>query len=100
MYLCFRLILSKNCKILADSLYFTLGNIVKFLIIIILGLTANISDVVENLLMSIIFYLWILTLVCNIISMFLKLLLHWHYSRQMGENGLEYGQGEKKLKIQ
>lgn len=86
VYLCFRLILSKNCKILADSLYFTFANIFKFMVLIIFGMIANIAIEFNNILMSIIFYIWILSFLCNILSMLLKLLLHWHYSRHKGES--------------
>lgn len=95
VYFCFRLILSKNCKILADSLYFTLGNILKILILIALGLVANIQTDFSNILMSIIFYLWILSLVCDIILMFLELLLHHHYSRHKHEYQEQNGHKSK-----
>jgi len=80
IFLQFSLLISKGARVFSFALYFTLFSAIKMGIVSIIQLVLVILDDHENnIILVVLFFVWILMLICSLVGLLLLSMLHVHY---------------------
>lgn len=81
IFLEFNLLISRVTRVFTFALYFTLFSLVKFLILCIIILATAVPDGNQDTIFIFNFFLWIMILIFNVVSLILLCMLQTHYAK-------------------
>jgi hypothetical protein len=79
IFLQFSLLISKGARVFSFALYFTLFSAIKMGIVSIIQLVIVILDDFENIILVVLFFVWVFMQICNLVGLLLLSMLHVHY---------------------
>ena len=79
IFLDFSLLISKGARVFTFALYFNIFSLIKLFIVTIIQLVIAISQGFDDVILILLFIIWLLMVVLNALALVLLSMLHVHY---------------------